>query len=75
MLDSTVVNIALPTIGKDFGAGLSSLQWVINAYTLTLAGFLLLGGALGDRFGRRQRVPHRRRVVRGSLAAVRGCSM
>ncbi len=54
MLDSTVVNIALPTIGKDFGAGLSSLQWVVNAYTLTLAGFLLLGGALGDRFGRRR---------------------
>src|ERR1700712_1756646 len=54
MLDSTVVNIALPTIGKDFDAGLSSLQWVVNAYTLTLAGFLLLGGALGDRFGRRR---------------------
>ncbi len=54
MLDSTVVNIALPTIGKDLDAGLSSLQWVINAYTLTLAGFLLLGGALGDRFGRRK---------------------
>jgi EmrB/QacA subfamily drug resistance transporter len=53
-LDSTVVNIALPTIGKDFDAGLSSLQWVVNAYTLTLAGFLLLGGALGDRFGRRK---------------------
>jgi EmrB/QacA subfamily drug resistance transporter len=54
MLDSTVVNIALPTIGRDFDAGLSSLQWVVNAYTLTLAGFLLLGGALGDRFGRRR---------------------
>ncbi len=54
MLDSTVVNIALPTISRDFDAGLSSLQWVVNAYTLTLAGFLLLGGALGDRFGRRR---------------------
>ena len=53
-LDATVVNIALPTIGRDFNAGLSSLQWVINAYTLTLAGFLLLGGALGDRYGRRR---------------------
>jgi EmrB/QacA subfamily drug resistance transporter len=53
-LDATVVNIALPTIGEDFDAGLSSLQWVVNAYTLTLAGFLLLGGALGDRFGRRR---------------------
>ncbi len=54
MLDATVVNIALPTIGRDFDTGLSSLQWVVNAYTLTLAGFLLLGGALGDRFGRRK---------------------
>ncbi len=54
MLDATVVNIALPTIGRDFDAGMSSLQWVVNAYTLTLAGFLLLGGALGDRFGRRR---------------------
>jgi EmrB/QacA subfamily drug resistance transporter len=53
-LDATVVNIALPTIGRDFDAGLSSLQWVVNAYTLTLAGFLLLGGALGDRYGRRR---------------------
>jgi EmrB/QacA subfamily drug resistance transporter len=54
MLDGTVVNIALPRIGKDLGAGLSGLQWTINAYTLTLAGFLLLGGSLGDRYGRRK---------------------
>ncbi len=53
-LDATVVNVALPTIGRDLGGGLSSLQWVVNAYTLTLAGFLLLGGALGDRYGRRR---------------------
>jgi EmrB/QacA subfamily drug resistance transporter len=54
MLDATVVNVALPTIGKDFGAGLSSLQWTVNAYTLTLAGLLLLGGSLGDHYGRRR---------------------
>lgn len=54
MLDATVVNIALPTIGRDLDADLEALQWVVNAYTLTLAGFLLLGGALGDRFGRRR---------------------
>ncbi len=54
MLDATVVNVALPTIGKDFHAGLSSLQWTVNAYTLTLAGLLLLGGALGDHYGRRR---------------------
>ncbi|QFQ99117.1 MFS transporter [Streptomyces phaeolivaceus] len=54
MLDSTVVNVALPRIGLDLDADLASLQWIVNAYTLTLAGLILLGGALGDRFGRRK---------------------
>jgi EmrB/QacA subfamily drug resistance transporter len=53
-LDATVVGIALPRIGKDFHVGVSSLQWVVTAYTLTLAAFLLLGGTLGDRYGRRR---------------------
>jgi len=53
-LDATVVNIALPRIGADLGVGLTALQWTINAYTLTLAAFLLLGGSLGDRYGRRR---------------------
>jgi EmrB/QacA subfamily drug resistance transporter len=53
-IDATVVNVALPTIGRDLGTGLASLQWVVNAYTLTLAAFILLGGTLGDRFGRRR---------------------
>ena len=53
-LDGTVVNVALPTIGRELNAGLASLQWTVNAYTLTLAGFLLLGGSLGDRYGRRR---------------------
>ena len=53
-LDGTVVNVALPQIGDDLGAGLTSLQWTVNAYTLTLAGLLLLGGSLGDRLGRRR---------------------
>ena len=53
-LDATVVNIALPTIGRDFHTGIADLQWVINGYTLTLAAFLLIGGSLGDRFGRRK---------------------
>ncbi|MDF2743999.1 MAG: drug resistance transporter, EmrB/QacA subfamily, partial [Actinomycetia bacterium] len=53
-LDTTVVNIALPTIGEDLDAGIASLQWVVNAYTLTLSGFLLLGGSLGDHYGRRK---------------------
>jgi EmrB/QacA subfamily drug resistance transporter len=53
-IDATVVGIALPTIGRAFHAGVSELQWVTNAYTLTLAGLLLLGGSLGDRYGRRR---------------------
>src|ERR1700689_2057631 len=53
-LDATVVGIALPAIGRDFHAGVSSVQWVVDAYTLTLAGLLLLGGTLGDSYGRRR---------------------
>ncbi|MEG3633312.1 MFS transporter [Micromonospora palythoicola] len=53
-LDSTVVNVALPHLGADLGASVSGLQWTINGYLLTLAAFVLLGGALGDRFGRRR---------------------
>ncbi|MFF9842744.1 MFS transporter [Streptomyces sp. NPDC013740] len=54
LLDSTVVNVALPHIGADLGADLADLQWTVNAYMLTLAGLILLGGALGDRYGRRR---------------------
>ena len=53
-LDATVVGIALPAIGRDFHVGEASLQWVVDAYTLSLAGLLLLGGTLGDRYGRRK---------------------
>jgi hypothetical protein len=53
-LDATVVNIALPTIGRDFHAGIAALQWVVTGYTLTLAAFLLIGRSLGDWFGRRK---------------------
>ena len=54
LLDSTIVNVALPTIGRGLGADLAGLQWVISAYALTLAALILLGGSLGDRFGRRR---------------------
>ncbi|NNG37553.1 MFS transporter [Nakamurella aerolata] len=54
MLDGTVVNVVLPELGRDLGASMADLQWVVNAYTLTLAGFILLGGSLGDRYGRRK---------------------
>lgn len=53
-LDSTIVNVALPRLGEDLHAEMSGLQWVVNGYTLMLASFVLLGGALGDRFGRRR---------------------
>jgi EmrB/QacA subfamily drug resistance transporter len=53
-IDSTVVNIALPDIGRDLNVGFSSLQWTVTSYTITLASLILLGGALGDRFGRRR---------------------
>src|SRR2546429_862103 len=53
-LDATVVGIALPAIGREFHTGVASLQWIVDAYTLTLAGLLLLGGTLGDSYGRRK---------------------
>jgi EmrB/QacA subfamily drug resistance transporter len=53
-LDATVVNIALPDIGRSFHVGLGTLQWVVTGYSLTLAAFILLGGALGDRYGRKK---------------------
>jgi EmrB/QacA subfamily drug resistance transporter len=53
-LDATVVNVALARIGEDFDAKFAALQWITNAYTLTLAAFILLGGVLGDMFGRRR---------------------
>src|SRR6202034_3547286 len=53
-IDATVVGIALPAIGRDFHASLASLQWVVTAYTLTLAGLLLYAGGLGDKYGRKK---------------------
>ena len=53
-IDATVVGIALPAIGRDFHASLATLQWVVTAYTLTLAGLLLFAGALGDKYGRKK---------------------
>jgi EmrB/QacA subfamily drug resistance transporter len=53
-LDGTVVNVAVPDIGRDLDASTSDLQWVLNGYLLTLASLILLGGSLGDRHGRRR---------------------
>lgn len=54
LLDATIVGIALPTIGRDLDASLSGLQWINNGYVLTLASLILVGGGLGDRWGRRR---------------------
>jgi EmrB/QacA subfamily drug resistance transporter len=54
VLDATIVNVALPAIQKDLAFSASSLQWVVNGYTLAFGGFLLLGGRLADRLGRRR---------------------
>src|ERR1700676_1902108 len=54
VLDSTIVNVALPSIKKDLGFSQTSLAWVVNGYLLTFGGFLLLGGRLGDLLGHRR---------------------
>ncbi|WP_280183825.1 MFS transporter [Nocardia cyriacigeorgica] len=54
VLDNTIVNVALPSIGVELSTGVSGLQWVVDAYTLTFAGLLLAFGNLGDRYGRRK---------------------
>ncbi|MGV9713995.1 MFS transporter [Gordonia sp. NPDC003424] len=59
MVDNTIVNVALPTMARDLNAGISGLQWIVDAYTLVFAGLLLTGGYLGDRFG------HRRMLLTG----------
>lgn len=54
MVDNSVLNVALPTIGRDLDAGPTDLQWIVSAYSLTFGGLLLVGGTLGDKFGRRR---------------------
>src|SRR4051794_1223031 len=54
VLDSTIVNVALPSIREDLGFSQTGLAWVVNAYLLTFGGFLLLSGRLGDLFGHRR---------------------
>jgi MFS family permease len=53
-LDGTIVNVALPSIGRNLDAGLAGQQWVLEAYMLTMVSLLLVGGSLSDRFGRRR---------------------
>jgi EmrB/QacA subfamily drug resistance transporter len=68
VLDTTIVNVALPSIRADLGFSQTSLAWVVNAYMLTFGGFLLLGGRLGDLFGRR-------RLFIGGIAAFTTASL
>ena len=68
VLDATVVNVALPTIQNAVGFSEQSLSWVLNAYTLTFGGFLLLGGRLADRLGRQ-------RIFMTGIAVFSGASL
>src|SRR5262245_31226265 len=68
VLDASIVNIALPTIGKEVGISQENLSWVVNGYVLTFGGFLLLGGRMADLLGRR-------RIFMVGLAIVAGASL
>lgn len=68
ILDTMVVNVALPAIGRELHGGVSALQWVVDAYTLSFAGFLLSGGALAERLGAR-------RTFVGSVVLFAGASL
>lgn len=71
-IDGSVVNVALPALGRDLHAGAADLQWTINAYLLPLSALLLIGGALGDQYGRR------RFLILGTalfVAASLGCAL
>ena len=54
LIDSSVVNVALPKVKSELGVGFEASQWVANAYLLTLAGLILFGGSVGDTFGQRR---------------------
>jgi len=53
-MDATIVNVALPAIQKDLHARMAGLQWILDAYTLVIASFLMLSGSISDRYGRRR---------------------
>ena len=53
VVDNTIVNVALPTLNRSLGASITSLQWIVDAYSLAFAGLLLAGGGIGDRLGRK----------------------
>ena len=55
-IDALILNVALPTLVRDLDASTAELQWIVDAYILVFAGFLLVGGSLGDRFGRSMKI-------------------
>jgi DHA2 family multidrug resistance protein-like MFS transporter len=67
-LDNTILNVALPSLQKEFGASASTLQWIVDAYLLVFAGFLLTAGTLGDRYGRKL-------ALQGGLLLFGGASL
>jgi len=71
ILDVSIVNVALPSIRDSLHFSVTGLQWVVNAYTLTFAGFLMLGGRASDPAGPPPRLSRRHRAVRPRLAGVR----
>ena len=71
VLDTTIVNVALPSIRDDLGFSPTSLAWVVNAYLLTFGGFLLLGGRLGDLYGHRRLFLSGIRLFTARLARLR----
>ena len=71
VLDASIVNVALPSIGRDLEFSQENLSWVVNAYTLTFGGFLLLGGRMADLLGPPPTVHGRHRPVRRRVAARR----
>jgi MFS transporter, DHA2 family, methylenomycin A resistance protein len=82
LLDSTILNIALPTIEHELYGSLESLQWIANSYTLIYASLLLTGGALGDRYGVRtifwmpsRKLCNREREQEGMVTRGKGCTL
>ncbi len=71
VLDTTIVNVALPSIRADLDFSQTSLAWVVNAYLLTFGGFLLLGGRLGDLFGHRRLFLVGHRALHARVALLR----
>ena len=71
VVDSSIMNVALPSIRRDLGFSAQGLQWVLSGYLVTYGGLLLLGGRAGDLLGRRRAARGRHRGVRGLLAGRR----